>query len=339
MAYRNPFSAGNAPKIPDGKCVQSLGVKKNATIPYDFVAEQTTVDIVLMPGLNNPLFMLGKKADKTKTASSKYGFASPNTRYTLEGFDATTGVPGANAKSVQKADHEVAKWRLVSGGLKIQSLTDCDDDGAWFEAFRFSPQAANDLFAPKGLDETVWVEPKDDLFGNAQLDSLSEKGNYFAGKLNQLGRYPMKLNEVNASHDFVNCANIVALEQALDMNMDFLYIRIHGKPAPTAAGTSCCSGTKLLLNLVMNYELVLAEQNVMHKLQTRTLKLSSQYQQYRGNFFPYYGMNSSMTKGRTGKKQNSFAGIPVSVWRAALQSPAVKRAIAVTPSPKKKAKK
>nr|UOF78732.1 capsid protein [Cressdnaviricota sp.] len=311
MSYRNPFSAGNAPKIPDGKCVQSLGLKKNATIPYDFQAEQTRVDIVLIPGLNKPLFMVGKKADGTYLPLEQKGFANPVTRHTLTGFDATTFVPANNATSVQKTDHEIAKWRLVSGGLKIQSLTDCDDDGAWFEAFRFSPQfGENFQLQGDAATDTLWTGPKATLFGNTTIDSLSEKGNYFSGKLNQLGRFPMKLNEVNANHNFIDMGDTFALGiSGIDSNMDCLYIRIHGKPAPATAGTSCCSGTKLLFNLVMNYELVLAEENVMHKLQTRTQKWNKAYHMYRGNFFPYYNTSVRQVRTRTaGRRKMGGAG-------------------------------
>jgi len=244
----NPFAKTKAsPKIADGREFLSAGIRlqsvKEITCSSD--ANNPTM-IALFPGLSNAVWIINAGSE---------GIPMPFNNH-LKG---TT--------TAQEPTTKIAKWRLVSCGLRLQLLNNSDENEGWFECIRYQVY-------PKST-EALAITPKDGLLviegpSNTALPgydagggapNLCEHPTYQSGKLRHLNRMIFKLLANTGDHEFINVDNAVKTEQLMDPSFDCLLFKIHGR-SPVGTGAQ---PTKLLIHSISNQEIVYDESSTLSR--------------------------------------------------------------------------
>jgi len=193
----------------------------------------------------------------------------------------------------QQTNSAIAKWRLVSSGLKIQLLNNSDENEGYFECARLQTSAvesnyclyAMDGTSPAGpfvADDQVWVAPVIATVGGAASESqffgiestaLVESPTYRTGKLRDIHKYIFALNPNGRNHGWTNLtgnasgkisgplfsvgnktiSNDDIINYNRDQNYDCMVIRIHGR---NLTGTPNTPKTKVLIQSAHNLEIV-----------------------------------------------------------------------------------
>lgn len=317
----NAFAANNRdPKLPDGKCITSLGTMN--TQIGSVIAGEDTMDILLYPGLMSGCY-ISNVADKGPTT----GEAGPqilkyDNHHNIQAVytPGTDGNPDFPERVVTPNGNKLTNWRIVSQALKITHLNDSEDDSGWFEAIKFNPSADVEKWECGSLNNltTNGIRPREDLF-NLVGQGLVDKPNYIAGKLRNIGKLNFFLSCYNNSHDFVPYDNDITVDtdkpeadpllinQFWDANMDCVLIRVHGRKDPVGATNDCCRGTKLLLHLRSMQELIHHTDAPLAKHMTKCYKndmLCKVYEAHQANQAPYLKRNT-FTAGSTTKRPST----------------------------------
>lgn len=143
--FHNPFSkATQQARIPDGKATASLGTRVQAVknfIPIDDTYFNT-MHCLLVPGLNNGLFIYGVNSDQSGRPDFQcLGFSGHgNLQQNLNGSAGAwpTDATGDGGDIELKQVNALAKWRLVSQGLNIKLVNNNESNDGWFEAVRIN---------------------------------------------------------------------------------------------------------------------------------------------------------------------------------------------------------
>lgn len=212
----NPFlNNGAEPKIPDGMCSSSMGIRQQAAT--EFTQYDEYLDIVFWPGLASGCMVIGQTG----------GADGKGVRADME-YTGTTicevPVDEFGTKLVFQKFNKVSRWRIVSQGAKISLTNNADDNDGWFEAIRFVPPndegkmyLVNNILDPGtnladnchlGPDQSIW-----DLHGNT---SLVSHPSFITGKLRDIHRYNWNLHHFENSFDFTNCQHKYTLSLATD---------------------------------------------------------------------------------------------------------------------------
>lgn len=279
---RNPFSDSiNDPKIPDGKCSQSLGFRNQAVA--DFTIGTDTVNILLFPGIGAGVYC----------DSAKFGDDDPEPyviNFTAEHIK--LGYLGsATEKSLeQESATFAARWRVVSQAMKVTLVNGTDDNEGWWEAIRFVPPITPEEFTAKSADGCIPNE-EGDLWGRvtAGVNGQSTAGaqiintpGYTTGKLRDLHKHMFYLQHHQNSHDFTPLEREYKwdptkpdsheyedmVKSLWDHNMDVVLLRVHG--SSLVIPNSCCKPTKLMFHVVQNQEVIYNNNGILSQLMTRS---------------------------------------------------------------------
>lgn len=258
----NPFAKTNAPpKIADGREYLSAGIRLQAVkeiVCAPLSADDQATYFCIFPGISNALWILG--------ASGADQAMPYNNHLTGTGND-------------QSAATKIAKWRMVSQGLRLQLLNNSDENEGWFEMIRYQmypssdglavqsiampPLAATGVMTIGGMDSNTLPG-----FDKANLPNFCEHPTYQSGKLRHLNRMIFKLYANTGDHEYIMLDGDVASDpgKLIDTSFDCMVFKIHGRTVDPAATNS--QPTKLLAHVISNQEIVYDESSTLARYMT-----------------------------------------------------------------------
>lgn len=284
--FHNPFAdTTSQPKIPDGKCNDSLGFSTQAVQEIQNAASESTMHLLIYAGMNAAC-IVDKCAQATR-GSRTYYIPHFSGSGNCDWDDAQNGTTDAfNVRNTAN----YGQWRCVSVGAQLKLLNPVDQDDGWWEAIRISPEhnnsewfltttenggnagAANGTVAPVGL-----------LQGILSSDSLVNENSYSTGLLRDLHRVQFECHGKLDYHDFhqnrneihIESAAITSIDNAVDFETQFnlgydcvkdlvdqwtdpgydmIYLRLHCR-ANTPLSTTFL-GSRFHLNVMENQEII-----------------------------------------------------------------------------------
>lgn len=340
----NPFNYANEePKIHDNESWTSYGFKHTLTTPLYMPKELTdeVAHIWFLPGAHCAVTVRGV-ADGTLVPAASANVSNhilwadpllkPSVYLDDDNMDSVTGLFFDDDKAVRQ-------WRIVSQALKINVLNTADSNDGWFEAIRFAPNYSEIVTADLE-DENLRhpsaqyaaVGPVQDIDGliDKSTIALSQVPTYQTGRLRDLNDLVFMSQRSDLScpwigdldRDFMltndDGSHVKALlgQKFYDTNFDGIYIRIHGRKDPPSDANIFCRGTRLLLEVASNHEIVFGQAHPFSRLMSKSTNKQSlvnsiltKIQKYktpgRTSTSIYKTTNSSTSKKRYGKKKKS----------------------------------
>lgn len=250
-----PFSSKYpAPKIPDGSTSLSTGQKLQFINSFNCPTDRPLV-YCIFPGLGC--------CGVVFNGAQAYHF----------NFTDKHGCWEKTASGLDQSDNLIAKWRMVSSGVKFTLTNNADENDGWFECVRaqvaHDPKTwtlvnALDGSAPINGSPVVLrpVMAGDTPLG-IDLNTMIDHPSYRTGKLRDIHKYQFNLSPNGTNHDFIRVREsykVATLDESADSgdilkdlvddNYDCLIIRIHGR---SVTGES---QTNILTHVVSNQEVV-----------------------------------------------------------------------------------
>lgn len=247
--YHNALSTATTnPKIPDGKCYNSVGLRLQSV--KEFVNDGTgEMEFLFFPGLNNACIArscVGTGVERLM----------PYTRHgTLD------------AGGEQEAGGEIARWRVVSQAYKVNLINNSDENDGWWEAIRvqaYNHGVLDDGWGLEAADGTAYVvgsQTPGELPGiNTGIMSMVEHPTYVTGKLRDIHRHVFDLMPQGSDHDFNDIPyQIIGTGGLVDTkNYDCIYLRVHGRAGATTP-------TRLMIHAISNQEVLYQETSTMSR--------------------------------------------------------------------------
>jgi len=228
----NPFASGANPKIPDGATNLSVGSKYQAIRQINCPLNDELI-IVVYPGLAGCVSYAGFASNDPGNVNEHN--LMPNHRDHAVYKATTVGVRDTNSLQsavLRQKENAIAKWRMVSAGLKLSLINNADENDGWWEAARvqttntpndwgfysattpYNPDVAGDLEvydAATGLgtyyvgpvvDKTGEGNPTESVFG-IECTQLIEHPSYKTGKLRDIHKYSFNLQPNGKEHGFI----------------------------------------------------------------------------------------------------------------------------------------
>lgn len=138
-AYLDPFATSDGARLPDGAVTSSIGVNHHQVFQLAGAAgPESIVEMIMFPGLQGGLVW---RARQNGQLADNVNFIPYNTTdievdaevlvTPLDGFAFT------NECQIQ-TDLSLAKWRVVSSGVKLTCVNSDEGNGGWWEACRFA---------------------------------------------------------------------------------------------------------------------------------------------------------------------------------------------------------
>lgn len=285
--YRNPFSlAGVPPKIPDGKCYSSSGVRLQAAGSFTNYDGGTggIMHFTIVPGITTGIYARG-----VNNGSGDTGLIGPTASLSfgqhLDGTIEPRDI-GDTSPSVfyQTGTNAIEHWRIVSSAVKFSLTNSYDENDGWFECIRipfgklrtfsgsnyswtFEPESGNLDFVGTGLP----------AFKDLSSSALVSHPTYMSGKLTDIHKYVFQLRGHTDDHDFVDLFHGSSdladqgdpnpIDSLFDSSMDAIYIRVHGR---VAAANSAIAATQLMAHIVSNQELMYQANSKLARFHTQT---------------------------------------------------------------------
>lgn len=302
--YNDPFfPANNAPKIPDGKTVQSIGYANRAT--YQVNVTQPVTNILLFPGIDSCAYVLetdtaGTQNLKIMHLSDKNSFVSNATAASDQSFE-------------QPQESAIHRWRNVSLGMHISLTNNAEENDGWWEACRFGTTSdARDYIIATQPDK-VNIVPF--LAANMTSSEMAKLPSYVNGDLRDIKFGQFSCRPEGNEHDFVklrneysvnasgpndnletpapaglivqqkedaqgadvaltkvnrfredNAKNHQIIEQMVDLGWDCVLVRIHGRVLPTG---NVGRNSSLRVTIAQNQEIIYDERSINSRFHTK----------------------------------------------------------------------
>lgn len=263
--YRDPHSLRTSnPKIPDGKCRLSAGIRLQSVKEWTNDAN-STMGFVIFPGLNNAVYV-----DNTSTSEKTQEFSAHG------GLTFSAVAPD---EGFTQADSTIAKWRQVSLGAKFTLVNNADENDGWFEAIRFTSSLNDAHFIVEPGDGVIKPQDPDALQGSLPVlqdgFQMVEHPSYITGKLRDIHRYCFNLMPHDTDHDFQHLKKFYPttttseeMEQDfVDHSYDMIYVRIHGRVSDGGGGGT---PTRVMLHVVSNQEIMYEPATPLSRFHTET---------------------------------------------------------------------
>lgn len=240
-AFHNPFSkVVQQPRIPDGKATNSLGVrcqsvkdmKVGNAVSWDLA--KNTTHIFLFPGISSSVIAFNTPTNFQNEDPQNRDFYVMGYKDHAPFFVGTDlqwfrndGSEEATLSNTKK----IAKWRLVSAGLKMSLINNDETNDGWFEAVRINNCMANEDFMLTtmnnlNLNSMGAVTPSINFAQQMENEtSLVEETSYQTGLLKDIHKYTFNLHPTTDQIEFKT------------MNEDYnLRNNIPDDPTTTAVG-------------------------------------------------------------------------------------------------------
>lgn len=239
--YYNPFSkAAVSPKIPDQKCLMSIGLRHENTkeikvgrptdaFNYVHTSDPTSCVLVLYPGLGAGMKLMGVQEAYVKSIPQT-GFESYTPQacvlqsykdhgdYSM-GHEIPTMMDAGRVNYQLNPASPIAKWRLVSQGLRLACTNSDEDNDGWWESIRvttpidpnmwgmgvtgaeFSGQTA-DGSRPGKYGYAISPYFADPQWDPTELDQMVQHPTYRTGRVKDLHKVKFVLKPHDTDHDF-----------------------------------------------------------------------------------------------------------------------------------------
>lgn len=266
----NPFAKTNTPpKIADGREFLSSGIRLQAVdeISCTVSTAKPTFYIAVIPGLSNGVFAWQDGETTQKILPYKNHFVGTAV--------AGSGTPPGAATGTQTNDQTIAKWRLVSQGIRFQLLNNSDENEGWFEMIRYqlypskiSLSLENATAAPSTMAVVRSGNNFLPGFDPTSTATLCEHPTYTTGKLRHMNRMIFKHFANTGDHDFIPVPTVLDMtndaNKLVDLSFDCLLFKIH----PRTVDPSTSQPTKLLCHIISNQEIVYDESSTLSRYMT-----------------------------------------------------------------------
>jgi len=231
VVYRNPFSTATTnPKIPDGKVLQSCGIRLQAVNEFTNNVSPH-MQFVIYPGLMNGVSYIDWEPNVALVPAAVPVNAGVNpdtppdrrliTRGDMKYSNLTSfasSVPVANGAvdfpaatwnvdyTQQNESSTLTQWRVVSQGVRLSLTNNSDENDGWFEAIRMPTKRNPEYFevrqptGPGGPYGVVVPDPTIPWIANR---NLVEHPSYVTGKIRDMHRYLFQLKPQNSDHEFI----------------------------------------------------------------------------------------------------------------------------------------
>ncbi len=212
--YINAFSQYGEGRILDGAATHSMHhpsrTRLNVDVPYD-LAQPKVVHVLVIPGLSTGVFygMADPLTAPTSVVTMNWstpttikGVFSENGQYSYieNQAPAITKEPQGSFSITTEGD--IARWRVVSQGLRMQYLNPESSNDGWFEACRlyenvepsnfeltYQENVEQEMNYPWNVDLNNTYKPTKDLWQKIYLKNLAEEKSYLCGSLRDLKTY------------------------------------------------------------------------------------------------------------------------------------------------------
>lgn len=283
--FHNPFAdTTSQPKIPDGKCNDSLGFCTQAVQEISNAEGENTMHMLIYAGMNAAC-VIDKCAQATR-GSRTYYIPHFSGSGNCDWDDA--GHLGTAAFNVRNSAN-YGQWRTVSVGAQLKLLNPVDQDDGWWEAIRISPEFNNSEWwltttNNSGVASTYGtVSPVGLLKSSLSTDSMVNEQTYSTGLIRDLNRVQFECHGKLDHHDFHQNRNEIHIEtgaiasidngvefetkfnlgfdcvkdivdQWVDPGYDMIYLRLHCRENTPLSTTFL--GSRFHLNIQENQEII-----------------------------------------------------------------------------------
>jgi hypothetical protein len=169
------------------------------------------------------------------------------------------GRGGDGAATIAAMLLKLAKWRIVSTGLKINLINSSEYNDGYFEAIRISMGQENTAH-----DEDALRTELNAAIG-VNNSQMIDQPSYVTGKLKDIHKFVFQCRPDGLNHDFNSNTD------TLDNGFDCVLIRITGR----AAGAGDTNLTKLMCHVVSNQEIVYKSNYALSRFHTESYYLSN----------------------------------------------------------------
>ena len=213
--YVNPWSTATTnPKVPDGKCRLSTGLRLQNVHEY-LNDNNGPMEFIIFPGCACGLSANSRTVDNSMPPGSISAVGSEGDLLYENHGTFTPSKNGNFEVFVQERSAAIAKWRLVSQAVRFTLINNADENDGWFEAIRFTVTSDYGKLIAKRTAATGgvgYVAPTDgqanpgngpghdSIFDN--IGNLVEHPSYISGKLRDIHRYQFQLRPIDTDHDF-----------------------------------------------------------------------------------------------------------------------------------------
>lgn len=248
--YLNPFTSKNStPKIPDGKCLLSTGLREQLTYQIDAPEAGNVNAFILTPSFHKGFLVYRNFTfnESNPTAVININDLQDLLNTPVGGSPTghlTTSVNQAqNAFSTKFANFTTSKSniervRLVSAGMKLMCTSNSGSNDGWFRATRF-------VMNSNGADETI------------DLKQLVNEPSYVTGKIRDLNKYIFQLKPTDTDHDFTEPTGNTFGPHTHDKNYDSILLLLN-------QGTT----TEVVAHTTHNFEIIFNQDEIMSKFHT-----------------------------------------------------------------------
>jgi hypothetical protein len=211
--FKDPFSNAKLdPRIPDGRCIASQGLKihhrQEFTLPGFVNGDGGTLPytMLLQPCLTTPLVIYsankpGYSSDVLETGIVETSLA----KYRIDGPLAG----GTFALTNVNTSDKLTKWRVVSYGLHITLLNNAEENDGWWEGYRINtdmdpeqwaihtPPNSGDIWVPEISRRRAYV-------ADVSSEDIVNQRSYCSGRLRDIHNITFSLRPDGNDHDFAD---------------------------------------------------------------------------------------------------------------------------------------
>lgn len=282
-SYNDPFYPHNAaPKIPDGKTTQSIGLSNRKTLEFTIAAPIT--NIMLFPGIQGMCVI--------------HWNDGVNDNFRLVNLDDNKNFSWTSADELAQIDsNAIHKWRCVSQGIHISLTNNAEENDGWWEACRVgTPTGAGEYYRGRTTGNPLQLNVFPPFVGrDLGSEDMARNPSYVTGDLRDIkyttfnlkpdgdehefrelrkfynlpaggapasGNFLVELNGAAvAFQDIFDMTNDDALNHdfvrnMIDVNWDTIIIRVHGRIVPTG---QIGRNSSLRLAFAQNQEIIYDE--------------------------------------------------------------------------------
>jgi hypothetical protein len=214
----NPFAdTTNAPKLPDGQCAESLGIREQIVQELSTNYQETdhaVLHLLLMPHRAIPLMYVSSQSAQVSPAIANFVRVQNNDlfEYRAGSWNARSAVVPYPSTDLF-LDTTTAYSRIISQGLQLKLLNTEQEDDGWWEAVRVYEQLDTDMYSLHQSDNEPYIDgpsayndlsflPVEILDQLRSSSNLPKQRSYSTGLLKELENVQFNLNVLKDTNDF-----------------------------------------------------------------------------------------------------------------------------------------
>lgn len=282
--YRYPFSfSTTVPKIPDGRCVASLGLRHQCAKEYSVDVTAGVLGLCLVPGVQ--LTSIAVTPVTGNPYTQEYQFFDDHVKFTKGSTDADIAVSPILS---------LTDWRLVSSAIRFTLVNNADENDGWFESVRVSMRDTYKylkIYREAAEDTERKIGFSNDFCETLMTNNICANPSYSSGKLRDIHKYIFQLKPNGADHEMRSIKELYPgavippgegvnqfamastsmsqsfVDNVFDPSFDMLLIKVHGRK-----GAETLNNTRLMAHVVSNIETIYTPDSSYAKFHSETVK-------------------------------------------------------------------